>query len=471
MSKLSGGIFWSAIERFSSQGISFLITLILARLVSPESYGLIVLIQVFLSISQVFIDGGFSNALVQKIDRNDKDFSTAFIFNLFIAIVLYFIIYIISPFIAAFYDNDKLILITRVLALNLIFSSICLVHKAKLIIDLDFKTQAKASLISVALSGILGIFLAYNGFEVWALVVQSLLNQVLNSFLLFILTKIHFKLEFCVESFRSLFKFGSKLLVANLITNIFINLYSLIIGKRYSKSDLAFYNRAYSLIQFPSTNIEAIFNRTFYPIECELQNDLNSLKITFYKFLHLSCFVIFPIIIFICVLSRPLVSFLLTDTWLPTAKYLSILGLNFMWFPLVDQLDMLLNVIGKTDLTLKSVTYRRIASLVIMGLTINYNIEIICWGLVISMLTEILISWYFVHKCLDISLISIFKSISDLIITGLFLSLILFGISLLDMSPILILILGFISMFTVFTFFCYIFKMNEVQYLKQLILK
>ena len=236
MSQVSKGFFWSAVERFSIQGVSFVLGIIIARIVSPSAYGLIVMIQVFITFSQLFIDGGFANALIQKKDRNDTDYCTVFIFNMGIALLLYLLFFLCAPLIARFYVEPQLITITRVIALNLIFSSLSIVQKTRLTINLDFKTQTKAGLIAVIISGTTGVFCAYAGLEVWALVIQGLLNQLIGSIMLMYYSRWRPRMVFSVDSFRRLFSFGSKLMLSNILTGIYINLNNLIIGKKYTSA-------------------------------------------------------------------------------------------------------------------------------------------------------------------------------------------------------------------------------------------
>ena len=286
MSQVARGFVWSGIERFSIQGISFILSIIIARIVSPSSYGLIVMIQVFLSFSQIFIDGGFANALIQKKERTEIDYYTVFLFNMAVAIGLYLVFFFAAPSIADFYHEPQLTDLTRVISLNLIFSSLSIVQKARLTIALDFKTQTKAGILAVLISGICGVICAYSGMEVWALVVQGLVSQIIISLALMWYSRWLPKLQFSKMSFKKMFSFGSKLMANNLITGIYINLANLIIGKKYSAADLAFYNRGFTLTQFPSANIAEVMNRIIFPVLSRLQDDRKELIDAYEKYLH-----------------------------------------------------------------------------------------------------------------------------------------------------------------------------------------
>lgn len=394
MSRVSKGFLWSSLDRFSVQGVSFLLSIIIARIISPESYGLIVMVQVFMSICQTFIDGGFANALIHKQNRTEVDYYTAFIFNMSVAIVLYFLLFICAPFIASFYNEFQLISITRVIGLNLIFTSLSIVQRTRLTIDLDFKTQAKAGLVSVCISGGIGILCAYKGLEVWALVVQGLVNSALTSVLLMTFARWFPRFDFSMKSFKELFNFGSKLLLTNLITNIYLNIYNLVIGKRFSSASLAYYNRAFTLTQIPSTNIEMVLSRIIYPIECELQDDKYALKKAYFKYLHFSNFIVLPLLFLLISVAEPLVRVVLTDKWLPAVPYIILFSLSFTLYPWLDQSVQLLNVLGQTGINLKTQILKRIVSFGILVVTIPFGIKTICLGILINTVIELIITLF-----------------------------------------------------------------------------
>lgn len=417
MSSISRGFLWSAIERFSVQGIGFLLSIIIARIVSPDAYGLIVMIQVFMSFSQVFIDSGFTSALIQKQDRTEDDYYTAFIFNFAVAFGLYVLLFIGAPFIAEFYDEPLLVSITRLVALNLIFSSFSLVQRARLTIDLDFKTQSKASIFAVCVSGVVGIICAYSGMEVWALVIQGLLNQIITSLALMFFSKWTPKLRFSTNSFCRLFNYGSKLLVNNLLTSVSIQIYSLVIGKRFSSADLAFYNRGFTLSQFPSTNIADVLDRIIFPVLSKLQNDREKMISTYFRYLHLSNFIILPLMGFLIVLAPPLIEVVLTPKWIPAVKYIQIFSLNFMFYAWLQQSGNLIAAIGNTGLLLKAQIVKRVMSLIIIVSTIGFGIDIMCWGFVVGAILETVTNVYLDRIELGIKILSQIRSLFDVILS------------------------------------------------------
>ena len=469
MSKAASGFLWSSVDRFSVQGVSFILSIIIARIVSPSSYGLIVMIQVFMSICQTFIDGGLANALIQKQERSETDFHTAFIFNLIVAIFFYFLLYSFSPIIASFYDQPQLSLITKVLGLNLIFSSLSIVQKTRLTIDLNFKTQAKAGLLAVLISGIVGVSCAYSGMEVWSLVIQSMLNNILISLFLAYFARWRPRFIFSMDSFSHLFNFGSKLLLTNLITSIYLNIYNLVIGKKYSSSSLAYYNRAFTLTQIPSTNIELVLSRIIYPLECKLQDNPKELKAAYIKYLHFSNFVVLPLLFMLIGLATPIVKVLLTDKWLPAVPYIVLYAINFTLYPWLDQSVQLLNVVGKTGLNLKTQLYKRIISFVILLATIPFGIKIICTGIVINTFIELLISMHTDTKVLDISIWEQIRSQLDIFIISSLIAFVCYIICAVIENSYLQLIIGIFVGCVVFLILAKIIRMNEVTMIEKII--
>lgn len=410
-SKAVNGIIWSAIERFSVQGIQFVLSIIIARFVAPAEYGLIAMLAIFLSIAQTFIDSGFSNALIQKKDRSEIDFSTVFYFNIVISCTIYLLLYVCAPYVAVFYHEQQLIPTTRWLGLGVVITAFSIVQRAKLTILLNFKLQAKASLIGVIVSGIIGIFLAYYGAGVWALIVQSLMNNVLNTLFLWLFAKWKPAWVFSWQSFRGLFAFGSKLLLSGLLHTIYINLYSLVIGKRYSAADVGYYNRAYSFAQFPSVSISGVLTRAMYPVQCELQDDDERLRASFIRYLRISCFLIFPLMVGVAVLAKPLVLILLTQKWMMAAPLLSILCFAYIWYPVAAINNYLLNAKGRSDYFFRAEVIKKGIAILILLITMPLGVVVLCWGLVIYYLIDICISIFYVRKLIGIGYLLQFQHI------------------------------------------------------------
>lgn len=309
--------------------------------------------------------------------------------------------------------------ITKWIGLNLIISGFSIVQRAKLTVKLDFKTQAKASLLAVLFSGVVGVVLAYKGFGVWALVIQALLNNLLDTLLLWICTKWMPSFVFSWNSFKTLFSFGSKLLLSGLLHTVYINLYSLVIGRKYSATDVGYYNRAYSLAQFPSINIVGIITRVIYPVQCEMQGDDEQLNRSFIQYLRISCYIIFPLMVGLSVLAKPLVLVLLTEKWLPMSDLLSILCIAYMWYPMMVINNQILNVKGRADYFLKAEIIKKILAIGILVTTIPFGIKILCLGVLLYNLLDVIIIIYFAKKVVLTGYFQQIKSVLPLLMLSL----------------------------------------------------
>lgn len=465
MSKESKGFLWSAIDHFSVQGINFLLSIIIARLVSPSAYGIIVLIQVFISFAQLFIDSGFKSALIQKTDRTDIDYYTVFNFNFAVALLLYLVMFFSAPYIANFYNEPELIALTRVIALNLIFSSLSIIQLVRLQSKLDFKTQAKARIISVLLSGTVGITCAYNGLEVWALVIQGLINTLTTSLLLMLFSQWMPRLQFSLESFKKLFALGAKILFGNFLTNCYIQLTNMIIGKFYTPSQLAYYNRAFTLSMVPSTSITEVILRTAYPVYCNLQNNRSELIKKYNQYTRIACLIIFPLVGLTGVLATPLIIVVLTEKWIDIAPLLSIFCLVFAPYPIFCNAGNIIAAKGEGGIIAKSTILKRIVAFCILLSTIFISVKAVVIGLVFSNLCELLISLWCVQKVMTYPILKQMKVFVDILLISFISSLLAWGGTFVFTTHCLQLIAGIIIGTTSYTASLFLFKIEERKYL------
>ncbi len=465
MPSTTNGVIWSAIERFSVQGVSFLLGIVIARLVTPGEYGLIAMLAIFMAIAQSFIDSGFGNALIQKTDRNEVDYSTVFYFNIVISAILYGILYLCAPLIARFYNQPELTSVTRWIGLNLIFISFSVVQRTRLNIDLNFKLQAKVSLAAVIISGIAGITMAYHGWGVWALVFQSLSNNLLSTIFLWASAKWHPMLLFSIDSFKRLFSFGSKLLASGLLHTIYLNLYSLVIGKFYNAEDVGFYNRAYTISQYPSTNIVMIVTRAIYPVQCAHQDDDKWLEQHFLGYLRMTCFIVFPLMTLLAVIAKPLVLLVLTEKWLSAAELISILSLAYMWYPVMVINNQMLNVKGRSDLFFKLEIIKKIFAVIILFATLPFGVVWLCWGVVAYNLFDMLLTIAFTKKVIPTTYISQFHSLKLILLNVTFSSVISY-VCLISIQHVwLQVITGIIIYISLYFLICRVLKLKELVFI------
>lgn len=381
--QVASGMIWTAIERFGSQIVQFIISIILARLLLPDDYGLIGMLAIFMAISQTFLDSGFANALIQKKDRNDTDYSTVFYFNLVVALLLYGILFLCAPIIADFYNQPQLTEITRVYSLSLVVNALSIVQTAKLSIDLDFKLQAKASIISIIISGTIGIGLAYNGFGVWSLVCQGLFSAGIRTLILWICGSWKPLAVFSKASFRSLFSFGSKLLGSSLINTIYQNLSTIIIGKAFQTTELGYFTRANQFARLPSDSATAIIIKVAYPILSRLQDNDQSLVNAYTQLLRPPVFLLYPVLFLLAVMANPLIECFIGAKWLPCVPLLRILCFGQLWSPLTHINLNLLYVKGRSDLVLKLEIIKKPIAFTLLIVAAFFNVYAVCVALAI----------------------------------------------------------------------------------------
>lgn len=461
---------WSAIERFSVQGIQFFLSLFIARMLSPSDYGLIAMLGIFMSVAQCFIDSGFSNALIQKQGRTSLDYSTVFYFNIVISVFMYMLLFLLSPFIATFYNQPQLDLIVKLVGLNLVISSLSGVQRAILTIELDFKRQAFISLIAVIVSGGIAVWMANSGYGVWVLVAQGLLANVLNTILLWITTKWTPLLTFSIRSFKELFGFGSKLLAGGLLVTLYTNSYTMFIGKYFSTVELGNYNRAFSIAQYPSSNLTGILVRVTYPVECQLQNNDEELQKKYFLFIRMSAYIVFPMMIGLWVLSESFIRLFLTDKWISAVPYLQIMCFAYMFDPIMRMSAELLNVKHRSDYSLKSEIVKKIAAIIILLITIPFGVKVMCYGLVLYSISDIFIITIFTRKILpDVKFRNIIRLLFPIFLLSMSMGILVFCVISYFSAASLKLLMGMIVGIIYYYSFSIFLKFDEINQLRSLV--
>ena len=456
------GTIWSTLERFSVQGIQFVVMIIMARLLTPEDYGLVGMLAIFIAVSQSLIDSGFSQALIRKQDRSEVDNSTVFYFNIGVGIILYFILFFSAPLIADFYKEPQLIPITRAIGLSLVFNSLVVVQRALLTIKLDFKTQAKASATGAIVSGILGIWMAYSGFGVWAIVWQQLSNLAVVTILLWILS--HWKpiWAYSWTSFKELFGFGSKLLASGLLETIYRNLYLIVIGKVFKASDLGYYTRAHQFTDFASSNITGIFQRVTYPVLCTIQDDDARLADVYRRLLKTSAFIVFPLMMGMAAVARPMILSFLTEKWLFSAVIIEVLCFAQMWYP-VHAINLnLLQVKGRSDLFLRLEIIKKIMGILILCITLPLGLIPMCWGMFLGGIVGLIINTYYTGKLIHLGFIAQMRDLSPTLLLSLFVgAMVYFTVTILPLNSWIVLCIGVVEGVILYIGLAKLFKFPE----------
>ena len=463
------GVMWSSIDRFTTQGISFVFSMLIARMLLPSDYGVIGMLAIFMAVAQCFISSGFGTALVRKNDRTETDFCTVFYFNIAVACICYALLFLASPYIAKFYNLPLLESVTKVWGLNLIISSLAGIQDAQLTIAINFKSRAKISVITTLFTGIIGLWLASHGYGVWALVFQTLSSNILRTILLWSIVRWMPKLIFSWQSFKGLFSFGSKLLASGLLETIYNNIYTLVIGKCFSASSLGVYSRADNLAQYPSSNITYVLQSVTFPVLSTIQDDEVRLSDAYKRFIRLSAFVVFPLMVGLAAVSDPFIRIVLTDKWEATIPFLQIICFALMWYPIHAINLNLLQVKGRSDYFLKLEVIKKILGVAILCVTIPLGLTAMCYGRVFSSVVCLGINTYYTDKIIGYGFTKQMRDLLPILIHTLVMGAIVFVIVCCLSSLWLQLIVGTLAGIAYYIIGAYLMKFDEMNELLLLI--
>lgn len=395
------GAIWTGVEKFSRQAVQFVIGIILARVLSPDDFGVIGMLAIFIAIAQTFTDSGLSSALIQKKDRTEVDCSTMFFFSIGAGVLFYLLLYATAPLIADFYNMPILTDVTRVVALSIILSGLTAVQNARLTIDLRFRTLSLISIISMVVTGATGLALAYSGWGVWALVFQALAGQIVTSVCTWYCSRWMPKLEFSMTSFKQLWGFGSKLLVSGLINTIYGNLYTLVIGKKFSSAEVGFYNRGNHFALLPAQTVQDMAIKVNFPILAKMQDDDERLLGAYKKLLTVPLYILYPVLVCMAVTAEPLVIVLIGEKWLPCVPIMQVLCIGYMFSPLTHINLNLLYVKGRTDLVLKLEFIKKPIAFLILFASIPFGIIVMVIGKAIYEFIAFSFNCYYTGKILN----------------------------------------------------------------------
>ncbi|WP_195851040.1 lipopolysaccharide biosynthesis protein [Aerococcus tenax] len=402
---------WKLLERTGSQIIQLIIQLLLARLLGPDTFGIIAILLIFINISQVFIDSGFSMALIQKRDISSKDYSTVFLFSLFISLILFFIIYNCAPLISKFYNEHKLIFPLRMIAITLFPMALSTVQNAYVSRNMLFNKLFIANISATLVSGVVAVYMAYHSFGIWALVVQQIIFRFLGPLILYFLLDLKFKLFFSLKIIKDLFSFGGGILVGSLIYSIYMELRTLLIGKFYSASDLAYYQRGDQIPKLVITNVNNSIESVLFPTLSSLQNDINKMLVVFKNSIKFSSFFITPLCFGIAGVSHTLIQLLLGDAWLPTIPYLRVFALTYSLWPILSNNLQMIRAKGRSDLIVKYEFIKRIigfglifitASISPMAMACSFLLESIIECIINSIPSKFYFNYGIIHQVRDI---------------------------------------------------------------------
>ena len=436
------GTLWSSLERFSVQGMQFVVMLKIARILGPKNYGLIGMLMIFIALSRSLTDSGFGQALIRKENNTDADRNTVFYFNLVVSCSLYLLLFAIAPLVADFYNEPQLVSVMRVYCLVVIIDSLAM----------------KASVAATIVSSAVALIMAYKGFGVWALVGQQLSSAVINTLTLWLYSKWRPSLLYSWKSFHELFSFGSKLMISGVINTVYSNLYALVVGKVFNATTLGFYTRAQHYSEFPSSNVTSVLQRVTYPVLCKMKDDTERLRTNYRRMLRVSAFVVFPLMCGMAGAAYPLVEVLLGHKWHYAATLLIPISFAMM-------------VKGRSDLFLKLEIIKKLIGVTILAISVPFGLLFMCYTKIFSALISLFINTYYTGKLIQVGFFRQLGDLSKTLVTSLCMFAIVFGINHYIDSYLVQLIADIIVGAVFYIGVAFVFKFEEVDYLKSILKK
>lgn len=463
------GVGWSAIDNVAQYAVSFVVSIVLARLLSPEDYGLLGIIAIFTAVCTALINGGFFSALIRKKDASEDDFNTAFIVNFGMSLVLYTIIFFCAPAISRFFGRDELIALTRISSLGMIIGALALVQQARLTKRIDFKTQTKITLIAAISSGVVGITMAALGFGVWALVAQSLTSQLLRTILLWFFNKWVPNFCFSKKSFKELFGYGWKMMVSGVLDTTWKELYQLVVGKFYSPADLGQYTRAKGFSQLFSSNLTNVIQRVTFPVLSNIQDNKTRMIAAYRRIIKTTMFITAICMLFLGAISEPLLYCLIGPKWHDASLYLPLICLSGSLYPLhAINLNMLM-IQGRSDLFLGLEIVKKIIALGPLFIGAFVGIMPMLYTSIAAGVIAFFLNSYYSGKFLGYSSWMQIKDVAPSYGIALLMALSVWFLKYLPFSYWIILPLQIVVGVSVFFLICKLTKINEYNEVKELI--
>lgn len=448
------GVGWSFADNIASTGITFLVGLVLARLLTPEEYGLIGIIAIFIAVSNSIVNSGFSSALIRKKQATGLDYDTVFLFNILLSAFMFGVLYVGAPLISGFFGEPQLIPLTRVMGIVLVINAFALVQQTILVKKIDFKTQTKISLIASIISGVVGIGMAIGKCGVWSLVGQQIARQCINTALLWVLNTWRPTLRFSVQSFAELFSFGWKLLVSGLIDTIWKQVYQIVIGKWYTTEALGQYTRAEQFSSIFSVNLTNVVQRVSYPALSTIQDEQQRLKLAYKRVIKTTMLVTFVCMLGLAAVAKPMVLVLIGEKWLPAVGFLQIICFSAMLYPLHAINLNMLQVKGRSDLFLKLEILKKTIAIGPVLLGIFIGIKWMLWGSVLVGFISYYLNSYYTGRELNYTIKEQITDILPSFWVAALMAIVVYALSYIPITPFVLLPFQLIVGFTLVILLC-----------------
>lgn len=463
------GLYWQFLNQFSNYGIQFIIGIFMARLLSPEDYGITALPAVFMAVAGIFAEAGFGTAMVRKPELTEEDLATSFYYSMAVGIVCYILLFFASPWIADFYNVPVLTPLIRITALGFIYGPIGTPQNIILKRRLDFKTPTKIGVICRIISGIIGITMALYGFGIWALAISGMVAGFIGLLMNCYVVRWYPKTGWSKESFKYLWGFGNKFMISILLDTLYNNITPVFIGKYYSPTDLGVYNRADNYAKLPSQNVHGVISSVTFPVLSRMQNDDEALAHNYRRMLKATAFVVFPMMTLLAGIARPLILIMITAKWEACIILLQILCFSMMWWPIhAINLNLLL-VKGRSDLFLRLEIIKKTWGIIILASTLPFGLVVFCTGGILSSYVCLFINTYYTGKLINCGYLTQMKDLSPILLLSLFTFTLSIGCTYLFVNLWLQLIIGSLCGISVYLGIAILLKMDELQDVKYML--
>lgn len=463
------GTFWSLLEQLGAKVVALVIEIILARILMPEEYGVVAIAAVFITIANTILIDGLSMALVQKENADNVDFSTGFFLNLVVSLIIYVLIFLLAPFVASFYDSNQLCDVLRVLALAVPVSSINCIQRAYATRYMLFKRFFVSTTIGYFLSGVISIALAYSGFGVWALVAQTISAAVFDTIILWFTVRWRPSLVFSWERFKGLWSFGWKILTSNLLYQFCLQLRALVIGKQYTESDLAFFNRGELIPALVACTADKAMQTALFPAMSKSQSDLFEVRGMFRRFVKVGCYIVFPSMVILAVVAEPLVDLVFTEKWLPCVPFIWAFCACYSLQTLQSASLLALRAIGRSGTTLIQDCIKRSVDLLLLLVSVSFGPIAIAWSCLISGLFSVFVNTAPCKKIFDYGLLAQLKDVFPIAILAVVSGFIAMLFSLLSLPSVALLIIQLVVFVVVYLGLSVLFKNDSLQFVMNIV--
>ena len=461
--------FWRFAERCGAQLVTFAVSIVLARILAPEDYGQIALITIFTTIMQVFVDSGLGVALIQKKDADDLDSSSVFYFNFVMCLALYAVMFMVAPFIAEFYKNNSLTPIIRVISLTIVVSGVKGIQQSYVSRNMLFKLFFYATLGGTFFSAFLGIGLAYAGFGVWAIVAQQLSNTTIDTLILWLTVKWRPQKMFSWNRLKVLLSFGWKMLVSSMLDTVYTNIRSLIIGKIYSSSDLAYYNQGEKFPNVIASNINVSIDSVLLPTMASAQDNSGRVKSMTRRAIKTSTYIMAPLMMGLAFCAEPIVRLVLTDKWLPCVSFLRIFCITYMFYPIHTANLNAIKAMGRSDLFLKLEIIKKVVGMILLISTMWFGVMAMAYSLLVSAVASMMINSWPNRKLLDYAYHEQMKDIFPSIALAVFMGCCVSVLGLLELSDLITLLMQILFGAGIYIGTSAILKLEAYEYLMDLL--